>query len=220
MKEEEVFFTLLEQVRREAKENNNHITKERIGDIYREMGLKEEQLSFLYDFLEKEHVHLGPGLPFVEKDGRESLLEKAMAGDKEAEEKVQDLFLGDIPSIAKLYENQGADSRDLEGEGYIALLTGMKMIGTCENPKEAEGFLIRRIMDAMEEFLSEQEKEKNFHMELADRLEAIHQCAKELWEIYMRKISPEEVASELNWTQEEVREALYLGGVKIEYMTS
>ena len=56
MHEEEQFFTLLEQVRREAKEKNNSITKERIRDIYKEMGLKEEQLSFLYDFLEKEHI--------------------------------------------------------------------------------------------------------------------------------------------------------------------
>lgn len=142
-----------------------------------------------------------------------------MAGDKEAEEKALTLFLEDIPSIARLYENQGADCGDLEGEGYIALLTGMKRIETCQSPKEAEGFLILRIMDAMEEFLSEQEKERNFHIELADKLEAVHQCAKELWEIYMRKISPEEVASELHWTPEEVREALYLGGVKIECMT-
>ena len=42
MHEEEQFFTLLEQVRREAKEKNNSITKERIRDIYKEMGLKEE----------------------------------------------------------------------------------------------------------------------------------------------------------------------------------
>ncbi|MCI9138958.1 MAG: hypothetical protein HFI78_04425 [Lachnospiraceae bacterium] len=219
MHEEEQFFTLLEQVRREAKEKNNSITKERIRDIYKEMGLKEEQLSFLYDFLEKEHIKLGAFFPSLENDKRESLLEKAMAGDKEAEEKALTLFLEDIPSIARLYENQGADCGDLEGEGYIALLTGMKRIETCQSPKEAEGFLILRIMDAMEEFLSEQEKERNFHIELADKLEAVHQCAKELWEIYMRKISPEEVASELHWTPEEVREALYLGGVKIECMT-
>lgn len=219
MNEEELFFTLLEQVRREAKEKNNHITKERISDIYKEMGLKEEQLSILYDFLEKEHIQIGGFLPFLDKDGRRGLLEKAMTGDKEAEERVLNLFLDDIPSIAKLYENQGADCGDLEGEGYVALLTGIKGIGTCQSPKEAEGFLIRRIMDAMEEFLNAQEKERNFHMELADRLEAIHQCAKELWEVYMRKISPEEVALELNWTPEEVREALYLGGIKIECMT-
>ena len=53
------------------------------------------------------------------------------------------------------HAGQGVFLEDLIGEGNVALTMGVTMLGSLEEPSEAEGMLAKMMMDAMEEYIEE-----------------------------------------------------------------
>ena len=180
MNKEVLFAKTLEQIRSLAKEQGNCVSEEQVQEAFADLDLNNEQLQMVFDYLVKHKVGIGQPvnpddyLTDEERDYLQDYLDEiamipdctegekqaytlsAMAGDLSAQSRLIELHLKDVVEIAKLYAGQGVFLEDLIGEGNVALSFGVGMLGSLENAEEAEGMIGKLIMDAMEEYISEQ----------------------------------------------------------------
>ena len=99
---------------------------------------------------------------------KEAVLLSAMAGDADAKHRMIEIFLPQVAEIAKLYAGQGVFLEDLIGEGNVALTMAAEMLDCAQNAKEAEGTIASMIMEAMENYISENASEKKTGEMLAE----------------------------------------------------
>ena len=100
---------------------------------------------------------------------REAILLSAMAGETDAKKRLVEIYLPQVIEISKLYTGQGVYIEDLVGEGNLALAQGVTMLGCLEHAKEAEGMLMKMVMDAMEELIQEDLTEKDIVKKAIDQ---------------------------------------------------
>ena len=241
MNKEVEFAKTLEQVRNLAKEQGNVVSREQIEDVFEKIGLSKEELNPIYEYLKQKKIGIGEPvdideyltkedkdylsvyldeinlLPAYSSGEREACFISALAGEKEAKMKLIEIMLPDVVDIAKLYAGQGVGMEDLIGEGNVALSMGVEMLGCLEDPKEVSGMLGKMIMDAMEDLISEDEKERKIDRKVVDKVNAVAKEAKELAESLQKKITVEELAEESGLSEKEIRDAIRISGKKIEY---
>ena len=186
MNKEILFAQKLGEIRELAKEQGNYVTKEQIADAFAELNFQEEQFQMVYDYLTKhkigidEPVDLDEYLSEDEVDylkmyeeelaAMESvILLSAMAGETDAQKRLIEIYLPQVIEISKLYTGQGVYIEDLVGEGNLALTQGVTMLGCLEHAKEAEGMLMKMVMDAMEELIQEDLTEKDIVKKAIDQ---------------------------------------------------
>lgn len=193
MNKEILFVQKLGEIRELAKEQGNYVTKEQIADAFAELNFQEEQFQMVYDYLTKhkigidEPVDLDEYLSEDEVDylkmyeeelaamesvtagQREAILLSAMAGETDAQKRLIEIYLPQVIEISKLYTGQGVYIEDLVGEGNLALAQGVTMLGCLEHAKEAEGMLMKMVMDAMEEQIQEDLTEKDIVKKAIDQ---------------------------------------------------
>ena len=241
MEKELLFAKTLEYIKSVAKEQNHIVSKEQIETAFAPLDFGPEQLEMVYDYLRKQKIGIEEAidpdaflseedvdyldtyleeltyLPEASAGEREAITLSAMAGDRDAQNRLIELFLPQVVEIAKLYAGQGAYLEDLIGEGNVALAMGVSMLGALENASEAEGMLAKMIMDGMEEYIGislEQAREDQKKAELVNK---VCDAAKELSEDLRRKITPFELAKETEMDIEDIEEAIRLSGDTIEY---
>ena len=135
-----------------------------------------------------------------------------------AQAKLIQILLPQVVDLAKLYAGQGVFLEDLIGEGNVALTIGVTMLGCFENAKEAQGAIVKMIMDAMEELIISYVAEDDVDQKIAQRVNDISDKAKELAEALGRKVTKEELAEEVQIDVESIAEAIRLSGGQIEYL--
>lgn len=151
------------------------------------------------------------------KDGeKEALTLSAMAGEREARQRLIQLYLPKVVDISRLYAGQGVLLEDLIGEGNVALSMGVTMLGCLENAGEAEGMLMKMVMDAMEESIAENEREREKDKKILSKVNRVAEKAKELSEELRRKITVEELAAETGMSEKAIRDAMRMSGFAIE----
>ena len=177
MEKELLFAKTLEYIKSVAKEQNHIVSKEQVETAFAPLEFGPEQLEMVYDYLRKQKIGIEEAvdpdaflseedvdyldayleelkyLPEATAGEREAITLSAMAGDKDAQSRLIELFLPQVVEIAKLYAGQGAYLEDLIGEGNVALAMGVSMLGALEHASEAEGMLAKMIMDGMEEYI-------------------------------------------------------------------
>lgn len=242
MNKEMLFAKKLEQVRLLAKEQGNCISEKQVQEAFAELELNESQLQMVYDYLLQHKIGIGQPLPLEdylsdeERDYLSDYLEEvaalptlsdgelkaytmqAMAGDMNAQSKLIEAYLKDVPNIAKLYAGQGVFLEDLIGEGNVALSLGVSMLGSLEDPSEAEGMLGKMMMDAMEDYIKENADFKKEDQKLADKVNHVADKAKELAEELGRNVTVEELVSETTLSEKTIKDAIRMSGNKIEYI--
>ncbi len=240
MDREILFAKTLEEVRKKAREQGNCISKEQVREAFAALSLEEEQLQLVYDYLEKHKIGIGEpvdldeylteeendylleymdslqGLPELSAGEKEAAFLSAMAGEREAQRKLLEAFLSQVPEIAKLYTGQGVFLEDLIGQGNMALSEGVRMLGAAENAKDAEGMLVRMLMDSMEELIGEGLKSTDIDRKLEKRVNDIAEKARELAEELRRKVTPKELSEETGIFEEEIRAIYRMSGYAIE----
>ena len=183
MNKEILFAQKLGEIRELAKEQGNYVTKEQIADAFAELNFQEEQFQMVYDYLTKHKIGIDEPVDLDEylsedevdylkmyeeelaamesvTDGqREAILLSAMAGETDAKKRLIEIYLPQVIEISKLYTGQGVYIEDLVGEGNLAL----------EHAKEAEGMLMKMVMDAMEELIQEDLTEKDIVKKAIDQ---------------------------------------------------
>lgn len=241
MNQELAFAKKLEEIRKLAKEQGNMLSQEQVEEAFAEIDISKEQLEPVFAYLKSKNIGIGEPmdmeevltqedkdylaeyleslteLPLLSEGEKRAYAMSAIAGETTGKLNIINSFLPQVVDIAKLYSGQGVLLEDLIGEGNVALATGVEMLGCLEDPEEVDGMLGKMIMDAMEDYISENSEAKKADMQIVDKVNSISDQAKELAESLQRKISVEELAAETGLDEEEIREAIKFSGNKIEF---
>lgn len=246
--QEILFARTLERVRTLARKQKNRISGQQVRDGFEALSLSEEQLEMVFDYLRQHKVVIGEAeetdvlpeeeaLPEEETDyleeykkqlpgddisegEKEAMILSAMAGEAEAQQRLIHVYLQRVVDIARLYAGQGVLAEDLIGEGNVALSMGVTMLGCLESAGEAEGMLIKMIMDAMEESIVESERESDKDKKILEKVNEVAEKAKELADELRRKVTAKELAAETGMTEEEIKDAMRMSGFAIEDLES
>ena len=240
MKREAEFSRILEQVKGIARQQGNRIEQDQVLEAFEELDLTGEQMQMVYDYLlqnkigigqhlnmedfltEKEQDYLQTYLDEIEAYGdvsegeKEAVTISAMAGDVDAQNRLVEIYLKEVPQIAKLYAGQGVFLEDLIGEGNVALTVGVSMLGSMEKPEEAQGMLGKMIMDAMESLIQESADAKKTDKHIEDKVNRVAEKARELREELHRKVTVSELAEMAGISVSAIRDAIRLSGGRIE----
>lgn len=240
MNREVAFGQTLEQIKRKGKEQGGVISAEEIAQAFAAFSLDTDQLAMIHDYLQKHGIGIGEPMDVFEGmeeadrnylewylkeialseppgEGRqEAVILSAMAGDAAAKKELIGLFLPQVADMARLYAGQGADMEDLVGEGNMALVMGVELLGALESAQEAWGMLGRQVMDAMDRLVAEHARNGDIGKMAAQRVNQVADAAKELSDALLRKVTVQELAQETEMTVEEIQEALRLSAGKIE----
>lgn len=235
-----LFAQTLEAVRKQAGRQQNCISKQEIKDAFQKLDLSEEQLELVFDYLKKQKIGIdepvnpddylsGDEVDYLEEyqkglawsdeisEGeKEAVILSAMAGEKEARQKLIHLFLPKVVEVSKLYTGQGVFLEDLIGEGNVALSEGVTMIGCLEHAREAEGMLMKMIMDAMEACIAENMEEADKDKKVAEHVNQVAERAKEFAGELHRKVTVDELARETGMPKKMIQDAMRMSGFTIE----
>ena len=242
--DKEILFTkTLEQVKKTAMEHDNCISKEQVEEAFAPLALSGEQMDMVYDYLHRSKIGIGEpvdldeyladeekdyldtylkelqALPELSPGEREAITLSAMAGDADAQNRLVESYLPDVVQIAKLYAGQGVYLEDLIGEGNVALSVGVTMLGALEHASEAQGMLGKMIMDAMEEYITQNAEEEKKDKRIADKVNKVADAARELAEELHRKVTVEEVMTESGLSRKTIEDAIRMSGGRIEDFT-
>ena len=157
-------------------------------------------------------------LPEVSDGEKRAVMMSALAQDNSACNKLIEIFLPQVVEIAKLYAGQGALVEDLIGEGNVALSMGVTMLDCVESIEEIDGFLAKMIMDAMEEYISDDTDSHQTGEKVLDKVNLVNDKSKEMAEELMRKVTVAELAQEMQMDEEEIRDAIKLSANHMEYI--
>lgn len=238
--QEILFARTLEKVKKLAREQGNCIEKEQVEEAFRELSLSGDQLSLVFDYLEKNKIGIGTApdpdaclssqevnyleeykkelsnLQKPEEGERQALILSAMAGELSAQKALIPLYLSQVVEISRLYAGQGVSVDDLIGEGNVALAQGVSMMGCLEHAGEADGMLMGMVMDAMEESIAQCASEADKDKKVLSRVRKVAKKAADLSRELRRKVTVEELASESGMSEEVIRDALRFCGYAIE----
>lgn len=240
MSKEQEFAKILEDVKALARGQGNMVTEAQVMDAFAGLSLSGEQMQMVYDYLLQSKIgigqHLEPeeyltekemdyleeylseieGLGDVTEGEKEAITLSAMAGDADAQTRLTEIYLKEVPQIAKLYAGQGVYLEDLIGEGNVALAIGVSMLGSQESAQEALGLLGKMIMDAMESYIRENTDAKKLDAKVADKVNLVADKARELSEELRRNVTVQELAEESGLSENAIRDAIRMSGFKIE----
>lgn len=241
-KEQLLFAQILEQLKETARLQENMLTSGQIQEAFEEMNLDEAQLALIHEYLQKNNIGIDePGkpdenltdedmnylniyleelkeLPTISDGEKRAVMMSAAAQDMTACNKLVEIFLPQVVEIAKLYAGQGALVEDLIGEGNVALTAAVTMLDCVESIDEIEGFLGKMIMDAMQDYIGEDSDSRGVDEQILEKVNRIHDKAKEMAEELLRKVSVAELAKEMEIEEEEIFEAIRLSANHMDYI--
>ena len=108
---------------------------------------------------------------------------------------------------------------DLIGEGNVALVTGVTLLGATETFEEAEEALTQMMMNAMEDLIRRTTKAEADDRKALGRVQEVADKAKELAEEYRRDLTVEELLAETGWDRAQVEQILRLSPGGLEGLT-
>lgn len=239
---QEEFARTLQQLKDTARLQENMLTSEQITEAFEALSLTGEQMGLIHEYLHKNNIGIDApaaadanltaqdtnyldmyleelkDLPQVTDGEKRAVMMSALAKDNTACNKLVEIFLPQVVEIAKLYAGQGALVEDLIGEGNVALSMGVTMLDCVEGIDEIDGFLGKMIMDAMEEYISEDSDNHQAGEKVLDKVNLVNDRSKEMAQELLRKVTVAELAQELQMAEDEIREAIRLSANHMEYI--
>ena len=240
MNREVIFAQTLEKVKKLAKEQGNCVSEEQVREAFAPLQMDNDQIQLVFDYLVKHKVGIGQpvnlddylsekerdylqdyldelkDLPAYSQGEIEAMTLSAMAGERQAQKNLVEVYLKDVADVARLYAGQGVLLEDLIGEGNVALAMGTGMLGSLEKPEEAPGMLMKLVMDAMEDYIQENTANEKTDQKVAQQVNRIADKARELAEELHRKVTPQELAQETGISLKSIQEAMRMSGFRIE----
>lgn len=236
----EQFAQILDEIKYTARMAGGYIEESQIREAFGENELTSEQLLLIEGFLKESNIGIGQPLPDTEVlssseidileeyrnelsliepigDGQKrALIMAAMNNDREAQKNLAGYYLPKVLEISKLYSGQGALLEDLIGEGNLAVMEGVSMLGAMESPDEADGMIAKLIMDSMEELISESFKTNEADEKIAAKVNKVSEEAHKLALEIGRAVTVEEMVENTSLSKKAVMEAIELSANKIE----
>ena len=169
--------------------------------------ITEEEMNHL-----REYEEMIDSIEIPSDNIMDAIRLSAMAGERDAQRKLTEYSLKKVVDIARLYAGQGVYMEDLIGAGNEVLLIAVTQLAPLDKPDEVDGYLGRRIMDAMEDVIAANLDEKAAEKAVEERVNLVADRAKELAQELGRKVSVMELAAEYDMDPEDIREAVRLSG--------
>lgn len=242
MEMERLFTDTLQKLKELARRQGGVLEEDQLFHAFEEIGfsIEESNQELIYDYLKKSGIGIGETLEpeeYLSKEEsdyfkqylqevnrleklsegeKEAVTLSAMAGDKDARNKLIEIYLPYVAEVARLYAGQGVYLEDLIGEGNVALAMGVGMLGCLEKASEVQGMLGSMMMEAMEALIKENMDLQQSDQRLAGKVNRIAGMAKELAVELGRKVTPEELAEEKGISLKTIRDAVKISGNKIE----
>lgn len=240
MKKEAQFAKILEQVKTTAREQGNMIGQEQVTEAFAALELSGDQMQMVYDYLLQNKIGIGQhllpedyltqkeqdylqgyleeieGYQEMSEGEKEAVTISAMAGDADAQRRILEIYLKEVPRIATLYAGQGVFLEDLIGEGNVALTLGVGMLGSLEEASQAQGMLGKMIMDAMENYIQENADARKVDRRVEEKVNSVARKAGEMREELRRKVTVQELMEETGLSEKTIRDAIRMSGYQIE----
>lgn len=242
---EKEFAAILKNVTRTARENKNIITSEEVKEAFSELELDEKQFEMVFEYLKNHKIGVDEEAVFTDEDlseeeknylddyieslnalpsfsdgEKEAIAISALAGEKDAQEKLISMYLPLVVDVARMYSEQGVFLEDLIGEGNVALTKGVTMLDAVGEPSEVESFLYKLMLDAMENIIQENLAEDTGSQKVLKLVQEVADRAKELADDLRRKVTVKELMDETGWDEDKIRSAIKFSGDKIEDLDS
>lgn len=242
MNKEDLFVKALQQIIELGKEQGGQIDQIQISEIFakHDFEIDDSSRELIFEYLKKNGIGIGEslnpreylsgdeadyleqyidevsGLNNLSDNEKEAVTISAMAGDKDAKNKLVEIYLPYVAEVAKLYAGQGVFLEDLIGEGNVALAMGVNMLDCLEKPSEVQGMLGSMMMNAMEEYIKANANEAQHDKKLTDKVNKIADLAKDVAKDLGRSVTPRELSEEKGVSVKAILEAVRLCGNKIE----
>ena len=242
---EKEFAAILKNVTRTARENKNIITSEEVKEAFSDLELDEKQFEMVFEYLKSHKIGVDEEAVFTDEDlseeeknylddyieslnalpefsdgEKEAIAIAALAGEKDAQEKLITMYLPLVVDVARMYSEQGVFLEDLIGEGNVALTKGVTMLDAVGEPSEVEGFLYKLMLDAMENIIQENLAEDTGSQKVLKLVQEVADRAKELADDLRRKVTVKELMDETGWDEDKIRSAIKFSGDNIEDLDS
>ncbi|MCD8012797.1 MAG: hypothetical protein LUG99_06435 [Lachnospiraceae bacterium] len=144
------------------------------------------------------------------------LVERVRDGDASARERLIELYLPLICTMAEEYDEETLASEDLIQEGNMGLLDALESLDELDSAAACRVHILNTIRDSMENAIRQGQEQGRMDAGLVSRLnhlnEAVHSLEKDLG----RKVSAEEVSAYLEMPVEEIGDLLRVAGDQIE----
>ena len=242
---EKEFAEILKAVTRTARENKNTISTEEVKEAFASLSLDDNQFNMVIDYLKGHKIGVDEEVSFSDDDlseeeknylddyieslnalpsytdgEKEAIAISALAGEKDAQAKLIEMYLPLVVDVARMYSEQGVYLEDLIGEGNVALTKGVTMLDAVGEPDEVESFLYKLMLDAMENVIEANLSEDASNQKVLKLVQEVADKASELAEDLRRKVTVKELMDETGWDEEKIRSAIKFSGDNIEDLDS
>jgi len=150
-------------------------------------------------------------LEMISPEEEVKLAQRIKQGDQEALERLTNANLRFVVSVSKQYQNQGMSLPDLINEGNLGLIKAAQRFDETRGFKFIS-YAVWWIRQSTLQALAEQSRIVRLPLNKIGSLNKINKAYARLEQEYERTPNPEEVASELELTDSEVRESLRHSG--------
>lgn len=146
-------------------------------------------------------------VPPFEEGEEEGLLERTAAGDSQARKRLVEGNLAAALDFAKAYEGRELPVQDIIQEANTALMLAAVEYDGSEDWK---GLLKRRIEEAIELALEEQETENKIEENMAARVNVLQTVSQMMAKELGREATVEELAAKMKMTEDEIKDIMKL----------
>lgn len=150
-------------------------------------------------------------LEMISPEEEVKLAQKIKQGDQDALERLTNANLRFVVSVSKQYQNQGMSLPDLINEGNLGLIKAAQRFDETRGFKFIS-YAVWWIRQSILQALAEQSRIVRLPLNKIGSLNKINKAYARLEQEYERTPNPEEVATELELTDNEVRESLRHSG--------
>ena len=226
-----------------AKGQGDQITIDEVKAYFADAALTEEQLELVFDYLlaqkivvkgyikmteateekltytEEEEAYLKEYLNDLqgfkeEKAGeKESLFEKLIGGDASAKNRLTELYLKEVVTIAKEMYHPEIFLGDIIQEGNVGLILGLDMLVDVATAHET---IVNQVKQCIQMLIEEHAEVKSRDNKMVEKVTMLDESIKALTEELGRKVTIDELAVYMGMTEEEIDDILRLMGEESE----
>lgn len=157
----------------------------------------EEELAFI-EMYKNDMANIVP----ISDAEKKSLITKVTSGDSMAMATLTEAYLPLVHEIALTYQGKGLTLGDLIQEGNIGLMLAIPEF--TGHAQEFDSFVRGKIEEAIDEAINMQISSERISSHLADRMNRLDDISRELTEKLGHAPSIEELANEMNLSEDEV----------------
>ncbi len=143
------------------------------------------------------------------------LVERVRGGDVGAKERLIELYLPLICTMAEEYDEETIPSEDLIQEGNMGLLDALESLDTLASAAACRVHILNTIRDSMENAVRQGQEQGRMDDGLVRRLNHLNEAVHSLEQDLGRKVSAEEVSAYLEMPVEEIENLMRVAGDQI-----